>query len=132
MRTSVRITGARKLRRQLGRLGTLVLPDLADSLKPTAVTISTIAQASTPGKTGSLKASHFVDGPEIDKRHMSAGMTVGYAAEHAPFVHEGFHFGRKKSHPPRWLSNAAAGRVHDLADDVGKALMDSIAKHRSK
>lgn len=90
-------------------------PKFLDALQPVvadhANKVMAVANIAVPKDDGELANSAFVDGPTrvetAEKKSVSA--TCGYDADHAPYVHEGFHYGRKTSTPPKWLEFSAWG-----------------------
>lgn len=126
----VQIKGADELRRDLKRAGEAILPFIAPVLEQRAQHIRSLGIATAPKDTGALLISSFVDSV-VDRRALTALASTGYEAPHAPYVHEGVHYGRQL-HPPKWLEHAADGQAETLASEVGDAIMDALAKHFRK
>lgn len=124
------IVGADKFMRQIRTAGAAILPHIGPTVRRHANATLNRAQATVPRDDGALGASAFADGPDVNRQALSVTATAGYEAAHAPFVHEGFHYGRKVSTPSKWLERAAHGGVEKaLADDIGEAIMDALAQH---
>jgi hypothetical protein len=118
-----------ELRKRLNQLGAAVLPDVAPVVGQAASRVGTAALFGVPQGTGALAASAFHDGPEIDPDAKSVTATTGYSAEHAAYVHEGHHYGRKVKAPSKWLEQVSDQLDADeFAKQVARALWDSIAK----
>lgn len=118
--------GADELRKRIKRAGPEILEAIGPVLVGTASQILTFAQVDVPSDSGGLAASAFTDGPEIKGTRVSA--SCGYTADHAPYAHEGFHYGRKAKTPPKWLEKAANGREQKLADEVGRAIRSTLER----
>lgn len=125
---ATQIQGADELRARLKRAGPLILEHLAAPIAAEAQAIHLAALPHAPSDEGNLAASSFVAAPEINPKRMSITATTGYEAEHAAYVHEGYHYGRKVAAPPKWLEKAANGRESKFAADVGDAIRNGLAK----
>jgi hypothetical protein len=138
----VQITGADELRRRLKIAGALILDHIEPAVFESAAALHIDAGASVPLDTGDLAQSAFVGGPEIDPEKMRVMATVGYGGEfklskklgayYAIYVHEGFHFGKKRGNPPKWLERAAKGREVGFAKEIGDAIRAGLAKLGTK
>lgn len=125
------IRGTTELKKKLRQVGPAILPYLIDPVMRQADNISLTAAVSVPREDGELAASQFTDGPQVDPKALRVGATVGYEAPHAPYAHEGHHFGRKNKTPPKWLEYAADGRERAFVKDVEAAInagLESLAE----
>lgn len=119
---TVTIKGERELLQKIRAAEDIVLPKLGQVVVTEAQDIIAEAQSTVPTESGALAASFFVSGPKVRKARHSVTATSGYEAPYAAAEHEGFHFGRKLSTPPKWLERAAAGRSDDFAQKVKSAI----------
>lgn len=125
---AAQIQGANELKARLRRAGPSVLHALTAPIFREAADISIAALGSVPTDEGELAASAFVAPPEVNEKRMSVTGTVGYEAEHAAYVHEGYHYGRKVATPPKWFERAASGREQRFAQDIGDAIRSELAR----
>jgi hypothetical protein len=118
----VRIHGLERLRSRLKKAGPGLLDEIAPALEGEAAALLASANVFAPVDDGELIASAFTDGVERDPKRMSVGASAGYDAEHAPFVHEGFHYGLKVASPPKWLERAADAAKPGFVEDMVAAI----------
>ena len=121
------ITGASELRRKLKALGPAILKDIAPVARAEAASILAAAQVNVPVDEGELALSAFTS-DEANEKKGRVMASAGYEAAHAAYAHEGFHYGKKVSAPPKWLERAADGREQGFADAVGKAIRTALAR----
>lgn len=121
---TVKILGATKLLENLKALEKQVLPELGKAARTEAEEILTAAQVNVPrGKTEELSGSGFVSGPKIRRgRKHSAIATAGFEAKYAAYEHEGYHYGKKISEPPKWLEHAARGRLDKFKKKIAQVI----------
>ncbi len=122
----VEVKGTADLLRRLKRAGPAILAEVADDVVTQANVLGSLAGGDVPAATGTLAQSAFVDGPATNEGRMSVTATVGYAAPHAPYVHEGFHYGLKVKSPPKWLERAANGLKAGFAPAMFQAVKNGL------
>jgi hypothetical protein len=130
--TTVRVEGLDQLRRRLKGADQILLDALQPTIGGAALSLGMVAQANVPAASGELAASFFVDGAQMNEARKSVTATVGYTSPHAAFEHEGFHYGRKVSNPPKWLERAADGFRAAFRSAVKSAVKTAIQRLSAK
>jgi hypothetical protein len=95
---------------------------LSPEVQASADYLQSVAQGTVPRDEGALAASSFTSFANNGEGTITA--TVGYDDPKAPYVHEGFHFGRKqKKDGAKWLEKAA-----DSVESSFKSAMRKAAR----
>ena len=122
----VTISGDKELLARLKRAGADLLAEIAPEVSNEAARVIVSANGAVPRESGELAGSSFVDGPVENHERLSVTATCGYESPHAPFVHEGFHFGRKVKAPSKWLERAADGVETGFAARMKSAILAGL------
>lgn len=125
---SITIKGDKELIARLKRAGASLLPEIAPDVANQAARVMVSASAGIPRDSGDLASSQFVDGAEVNTSKLSVTATAGYTAPHAAFVHEGFHFGKKKKVAPKWLERAADDVAQGFASAISAAITAGLSR----
>jgi hypothetical protein len=123
---SVQVKGANELRARLRRAGPAILAEIASTVSAQASVVLSAAQMAVPRDHGALASSAFTSGPEMNDKALSVIATAGYDAKYAPFEHEGFHYGKRSTHPPKWLEHAAHAQESQFVAAVSHAIREGL------
>lgn len=139
--STVRIEGLEQLRRRLKGADLLLVNELKSTVGGASLAIGMVAQANAPVDDGTLVASFFTDGAEVNEERKTATATVGYDVPYAPAEHEGIHYqkknqkrsfftGRREKYksiaPPKWLEHAAEGFRRAFASAVKTKIQSAL------
>jgi hypothetical protein len=123
----IRVQGTEEFLKNMRRLESEVLPALGTVVHAEAAEVLGTSMSLVPVESGRLKASGFVDGPELNQVRHSVTATAGYDHPEAGPIHEGVHWGIQMK-APKFLRKAATAARKRLAERVATSVRATLSR----